>query len=92
MVDNIRADPACRIAVSVKLVDVESTEVSELEDEEEFQAELEKDLKHSLDRLNAPQSKRQCTSGSLGDPSVESEGPLEPRIDDVVDGSSRSFK
>ena len=86
MLDNIRADLARRIAASVKLVDSESTEVSEVEEEEEFQAELEKDLKYSLDRLNAPRSKRQCTLRSWRDSSVESRDPLEPRIDDAVDG------
>ena len=86
MLDNIRADLAHRIAASVKLVDSKSTEVSEVEEEEEFQAELEKDLKYSLDRLNAPRSKRQCTSRSWRDSSVESRDPLEPRIDDAVDG------
>ena len=54
MLDNIRADLAHRIAASVKLVDSESTEVSKVQEEEEFQAELKKDLKYSLDRLNAP--------------------------------------
>ena len=86
MLDNIRADLARRIAASVKLVDSESTEVSEVEEEEEFQAEQEKDLKYSLDRHNAPRSKRQCTSRSWRDSSVESRDPLEPRIDDAVDG------
>ena len=57
MLDNIRADLGRRIAASVKLMDSESTEVSEVEEEEEFQAELEKDLKYSLDRLNALRSK-----------------------------------
>ena len=54
MLDNIRADLARRLAASVKLVDSESTEVSKVQEEEEFQAELKKDLKYSLDRLNAP--------------------------------------
>ena len=86
MLDNIGADLARRIAASVKLVESESTELSELEEEEEFQAELEKDLKYSLDRLNTPRSKRQCTSRSWRDSSVESRDPLELRIDDAVDG------
>ena len=36
MLDNIRADLARRIAASVKVVDSESTEVSNVEEEEEF--------------------------------------------------------
>ena len=86
MLNNIRADLARRIAASVNLVDSESTEVSKVEEEEEFQAELEKDLKYSLDRLNAFRSKPKCTSRSWWDLSVEVRNPLEPRIDDAVDG------
>ena len=67
-------------------MDSESTEVSEVEEEKEFQAELEKDLKYSLDRLNASRSKRKSTLRSCRDSSVESGGPLELRIDDAIDG------
>ena len=48
-------------------MDSESTEVSEVEQEKKFQAELGKDLKYSLDLHNAYISKHQCTLMSWRD-------------------------
>ena len=64
-----------------------STEVSKKVEEEEIQAELDKDQKYSLDRLNARWRKGKCTLRSGRNLLVESGAPLEAGNDDVVDGN-----
>ena len=90
ILNNIRTDLARLIASSLKLVDREQTEAPKVENLEIYKVLLRRDLQHSLDRLNTPNSKRQCFSGPLRDLSVELEGPLEPEIDDVVDSFGAS--
>ena len=72
IMDNFKADLACRIVASVKLVERESIEVPDLEDTRKYKAKLQKDLQHSY---NQP-SMRQCTLRPSRDSSVEFDGPL----------------
>jgi hypothetical protein len=76
----IRADIARRIAAHVKIVEHETTDIPEREDQTRYEAELHKELDHAYNRLNVHESKRRRENGQLRDPSVELEEPLDPEI------------
>jgi len=57
-VSNIKADLARQIAANVKIVEMESEEPPEVEDQKSFEAELWKELEHSNERLDVSENKR----------------------------------
>ncbi|RPB25705.1 hypothetical protein L211DRAFT_848030 [Terfezia boudieri ATCC MYA-4762] len=67
----------------VKIVEIEPTNTPQPEDQEKYEAELEKELNHSYDRLNVPESKRKHQRGQLRDSSVEMAEPLQPNLGDI---------
>ena len=78
IISNVQADIARRIAVHMKIVEIESTDAPEPEDQEKYAAELQQELLHSYNRLHVPESKRRHERGQLRDSSVELADPLEP--------------
>jgi len=81
-VSNIKADLARRIAVNVKVVEVESEDPPEAEDQIRYEAEWRKELQHSYERLDVSESKRRIIGGRLRDSSVELADPLSPEVDE----------
>jgi hypothetical protein len=81
LISNIKADLACRIAASVKIVEVEGEEPPEVEDQDSYEAELRKELKHSYERLEVSENKRLREGDQLRDSSVELADPLSPPVD-----------
>jgi len=75
-VSNIKADLARRIAANMKIVEMESEEPPEVEDQESFEAKLRKELEHSYERLDISENKRLQIQGQLRDSSVELADPL----------------
>ncbi|RPB18237.1 hypothetical protein L211DRAFT_854316 [Terfezia boudieri ATCC MYA-4762] len=67
----------------MKIVEIEPTNAPQPEDQEKYEAELEKELNHSYDRLNVPESKRKRQRGQLRDLSVEMAEPLQPDLGDI---------
>ncbi|RPB18878.1 hypothetical protein L211DRAFT_853690 [Terfezia boudieri ATCC MYA-4762] len=61
----------------VKIGEIEPTDALQPEDQEKYEAELEKELNHAYDRLNIPESKRKHQRGQLRDSSVEMAEPLQ---------------
>lgn len=86
LISNIKADLARRIAASVKVVEVESEEPPAVEDQDSFEAELRKELKHSYERLEVSENKRLWVGDQLRDSSVELADPLSPPVDDTMLG------
>ena len=62
---NIKADFARRIAAHVNIVEIEPTEPPEPEDQSRYGEELRRELEHSYDRLNVPESKREDRGDEL---------------------------
>jgi hypothetical protein len=95
LVGNIKADISRRIASNVRLVEIEPVEPHPVEDEQRFEAELQRELSHSLDRLNVPEYKRRRVHGYLRDSSVELAEPLHPAVgerdEDVLAGVGEDF-
>jgi hypothetical protein len=81
LISNIKADLARRIAASVKVVEVEAEEPPEVEDQDSYEAELRKELKHSYERLEVSDDKRLREGDQLRDSSVELADPLSPPVD-----------
>ena len=86
IISNVKADLARRIAVRVKIVDIEPTDAPEVEDAAIYENELRKELEPSYDRLDVPQRKRRRAMGCLRDLSVELASLLSPEV--VYDPSS----
>ena len=61
----------------------ECTEALEVEDQDTYIADLQRELLHSYQRLNVPASKRQHEGGQLRDSSIELGELLEPAVQDV---------
>ena len=80
IVANTKADVARRIAASTKLLEIEPTHPLPLRNLTAFKEKLQKSLKHSHNRLEVPEDKRQRAYGQLRDSSVEMEGELDPAI------------
>jgi len=76
LLSNIKADLARRITAQVKMVKVELTEASVVEDSAKYEAELRKELEHSYERLDIPERKRRRTHRELRDSSVKLVDPL----------------
>jgi len=89
-VNNIKADLTRRIAVNVKVVEVESEDPPEAEDQIRYEAELRKELQYSYERLDVSESKRRILRGRLRDSSVELADPLSPDVDEEVLGEDVS--
>jgi len=89
-VSKIKADLARRIAINVKVVEVESEDPPEAEDQIRFEAKLRKELQHSYERLDVSESKRRIIGGRLRDSSVELADPLSPEVDEDVLGEDVS--
>ncbi|RPB18309.1 hypothetical protein L211DRAFT_854246 [Terfezia boudieri ATCC MYA-4762] len=87
IVNNIKADLARRIAAQVRIVEIESVDVPQVEDEAQYEAELRKELEYSYDRLRVPAHKRRREGSQLRDSSVELAGPLDPSVDDELEES-----
>jgi len=83
-VSNIKADLARWIAVNVKVVEVESEDPPEAEDQIRYEAELRKELQHAYERCDISESKRRIIGGWLRDSSVELADPLSPEYDEDV--------
>jgi len=79
-VSNIKADLAHRIAANVKIVEVESEDPPEVEDQESFEADLRKELEHSNERLDVSENKWLRMEGQLRDSLVELADPLSPAV------------
>ncbi|RPB18610.1 hypothetical protein L211DRAFT_853948 [Terfezia boudieri ATCC MYA-4762] len=84
IVNNIKADLACRIVAQVRLMEVEPVNAPQVEDEERYEAELRKELEHSYERLDVPAEKRHREGSLLRDSSVELARPLDPEIDEAL--------
>ena len=80
IIANTKADVARRIAASTKLLEIEPTHPLPLRNLTAFKEKLQKSLKHSHNRLEVPEDKRQRAYGQLRDSSVELEGELDPAI------------
>jgi len=89
-VSNKKADLAHRIAVNMKVVEVESKDPPEAEDQIHYEAELRKELQHSHEHLDVSESKRQIIGGQLRDSSVELADPLSPKVDEDLLGEDVS--
>ena len=57
IIRNLKADLARRIAVRVKIVEIEPTDAPEVEDPATCENELRKELEHLYDRSDMPQRK-----------------------------------
>ncbi|KAF8435250.1 hypothetical protein BGX38DRAFT_1217771 [Terfezia claveryi] len=90
LVKNIKADLARRIAANVKIVELESGEPPEVEDQLSFEVNLRKELKHSYERLEVSENKRLRVGGLLRDSSVELADPLSPAIDNSILGEEEA--
>ena len=78
---NIKADLVRRIAAHIQIIEIEPTEPPEPEDQSRYGEKLRRELEHSYDRLNVPESKRERRGGELRDSSVELAEPLDSAID-----------
>ncbi|KAF8414939.1 hypothetical protein BGX38DRAFT_1246750 [Terfezia claveryi] len=90
LVKNIKADLARRIAANVKIVELESGEPPEVEDQLSFEVNLRKELKHSYERLEVSENKRLRVGGLLRDSSVELADPLSPAVDNSILGEEEA--
>ena len=84
----VKSDLARRIVAHVQIVEIQSTEPPEPEDQGRYSKGLRKELEHSYDRLNFPESKRERRGGELRDLSVELGELLDPQIDTEIVGTS----
>ena len=87
LLSNIKADISRRIASNIRLVEVEPIEPPPVEDELRFEAELQRELSHSLNRLKVPQFKHPRVHGYLRDSSVELAEPLQPAVGETDEDS-----
>ncbi|RPB19635.1 hypothetical protein L211DRAFT_853019 [Terfezia boudieri ATCC MYA-4762] len=87
IVNNIKAYLARRIAAQVRIVEIESVDAPQVEDEAQYEVELRKELEHSYDRLRVPVHKHHQEGSQLRDSSVELAGPLDPSVDDELEES-----
>jgi len=67
----------------VRVREHKCTEALEVEDQDTYVADLQRELLHSYQRLNVPASKRRREGGQLRDSSIELGEPLEPAVQDV---------
>jgi len=58
IISNVQADIARRIAAHVKIVEIESTDAPESEDQEKYAGELQQELLYSYNWLHVPESKQ----------------------------------
>ncbi|KAF8440636.1 hypothetical protein BGX38DRAFT_1205495 [Terfezia claveryi] len=74
LVKNIKADLARRIAANVKIIELESGEPPEVEDQLSFEVNLRKELKHSYERLELADPLSPAVDNSiLGEEEVETQ-------------------
>ncbi|KAF8439519.1 hypothetical protein BGX38DRAFT_1318785 [Terfezia claveryi] len=86
----VASQASCRIAANVKIVELESGEPPEVEDQLSFEVNLRKELKHSYKRLEVSENKRLRVGGLLRDSSVELADPLSPAVDNSILGEEEA--
>ncbi|RPB17924.1 hypothetical protein L211DRAFT_854661 [Terfezia boudieri ATCC MYA-4762] len=69
----------------VRIVEIESVDTLQVEDEAQYEVELRKELEHSYDRMRMPAHKCHHEESELRDSSVELAGPLDPSIDNELE-------
>jgi len=92
LVSSIKADLARRIAANVKIVEMESEEPPEVEDQESFEAKLRKEIEYSYERLDVSGNKRLRIGGELRDSSIELADPLSSAVKYSILGDNEEGK